>query len=1291
MRKSASMEATVWLARYREFFSLWAASGYADVEALNEATTALRSLLERSPEHAAEVEQIAAVACFASRRGQVPQAIASLAKCGLEADSMAAPEARPRHAAAILLLSLAEAELHAQRRMAGLDALRRLERRLGQAKADDVFSCWIRGRMHALLAELHELGREQEQARTAHAAALKDITPLLEDEGKREAFLQSWAKALSEQEDVGPRPEILDEIAVLELRNLASASAIGLARSTMAGGSMLERAAAARNALRMIETCGTPPDLSPFEVIPIIGSLPPGEALEFSDALIATIDQQRRRFEQGEIPAGFTDPDAIARVRMAQQRQAELLERQQAVFEVATTIGVAEAQRAAGDAPQAEQAAIDAIKRAMQTRLGGPQVAALGFGFAIVAERDRAAAERFMEAFLMALAATIDTDPAFFAAPRIRALFDRPIAIATSIVLEQLGNGDDARARRRASAMLDLLRRPDPPPADMLTGTPGETDEDEARVRPLLAAADMLGRIRAGLRSHKDTIALVSHAVDNHVAFLVLRSDDHPLETFVAGPEYQAASAALERAAYVAIRTKADKKQAAQAALIAAGRQAFETLPAPLQQAIREHRTLLFAPDFHGHQDVVPFELMHDGDAFLGVTRIMARYTSLAHLATSLDTRVQPPRRQRALVAAAPVAEGYDALDLAPREQQDIVATLTEHGFDAPSIDPMRLSAAFFTDRLAYVDVLHVSAHGESGADLEWLVLPRGRRLVVDDLLQNPQYRMPFVYLNTCNLGQTRYLGAGVSRGLAYTLAELGAPAVIAHTKPVSDEAALRLAAAFYEGIADRNVGDALLEARQALCDAGEASAWASAVLIGDPWHHIVVEQAPPAIDLASDVLDAYFGVNTEDDIKANAWSAASVELSRREAPRLEAAMGLVESVSALQDLDDDVEADALEDAIAVADTLHHLPARALLRLIRASHADEQGVSHEAVDLLQDAIRYLAPLAAFEPQWAPALAGVRGKLGTQRASASGLEMQAHLPPGMEDDGSMDQIMEALLGAQQAAEEQYGRATTRDEERDADDIAWNAVVMGHPNRFEDMPESVEFVEVVARKLARRGYLPASAMQHAPAMLAGLLRHLWDTQKLTYLGQDFAEGQAGAVCALLEDIRAHWSPPDGQAWYPLVASVPTQVDELLAFIDGLEWETIYQHLDPRMDALAEELTALLAKVQQEHPEALAGCAAYVSGVVMAKNTFSPLDGSVPESIGERLTRVYHALARDNESHFFAYLTKGFEKVATREMDELARWRMEPKGGRAVREEIGAPKKRTKAKQARKRREG
>jgi hypothetical protein len=374
-------------------------------------------------------------------------------------------------------------------------------------------------------------------------------------------------------------------------------------------------------------------------------------------------------------------------------------------------------------------------------------------------------------------------------------------------------------------------------------------------------------------------------------------------------------------------------------------------------------------------------------------------------MASTLDTRVLSSPRWRALVTAAPVVEGYDRLDMAALEQEEIASTLEQHGFDVPAIDAERLSAGFYTERLAYVDVLHVSGHGESGADLEWLVLPGRRRLVVDDLLKSPQYRVPFVYLNTCNLGQTRYLGAGVSRGLAYSFAELGAPAVVAHTSPVSDSVALRLAIAFYDGIIERSVGEALLGARHALLNDGEAPwTWASTILLGDPDHSVVGKRTPDLRDLASDVLDAYMTVATSRSNQIAAMMAALEALRERENPRIEAALGVVRTLADVHDLRDPVQAAALDRAIGVSDALGHLPSRALLRFVKAVKAVDSETRNQ-VALFDDAIHYLSPLAAFEPAWNNVLRQAREKLAVERSSEKGLAIHSISPSSRSVTGS----------------------------------------------------------------------------------------------------------------------------------------------------------------------------------------------------------------------------------------------------------------------------------------------
>ncbi len=167
MRKPPTKEAEVWLVQYTAAFRRWAGSAYHDVGSLAEAADALQLLLERCPDCAPEIERLASIACFASRRGNVPHLIMKLAKCGLEAAAMVVGEKRSSKPSAILLLSLAEAELIAERRLEGLEALRRLKSRLDAAPVDDALGPWIIGRMHVLLGGLHELGLEQEQSRHA--------------------------------------------------------------------------------------------------------------------------------------------------------------------------------------------------------------------------------------------------------------------------------------------------------------------------------------------------------------------------------------------------------------------------------------------------------------------------------------------------------------------------------------------------------------------------------------------------------------------------------------------------------------------------------------------------------------------------------------------------------------------------------------------------------------------------------------------------------------------------------------------------------------------------------------------------------------------------------------------------------------------------------------------------------------------------------------------------------------------------------------------------------------------
>src|SRR5438445_7124622 len=95
--------------------------------------------------------------------------------------------------------------------------------------------------------------------------------------------------------------------------------------------------------------------------------------------------------------------------------------------------------------------------------------------------------------------------------------------------------------------------------------------------------------------------------------------------------------------------------------------------------------------------------------------------------------------------------------------------------------------------------------------------------------------------------------------------------------------------------------------------------------------------------------------------------------------------------------------------------------------------------------------------------------------------------------------------------------------------------------------------------------------------------------------------------------------------------------------------------------KLQSLAEET---VADVHARHSTALPSATAWVMGTINQKNVFSPLDGSVPEDIGERFTGIYERLERSAEGRYFPWLAEGFGAVRERPLDELQRWKMEIK---------------------------
>ncbi len=263
--------------------------------------------------------------------------------------------------------------------------------------------------------------------------------------------------------------------------------------------------------------------------------------------------------------------------------------------------------------------------------------------------------------------------------------------------------------------------------------------------------------------------------------------------------------------------------------------------------------------------------------------------------------------------------------------------------------------------------------------------------------------------------------------------------------------------------------------------------------------------------------------------------------------------------------------------------------------------------------------------------------------------------------GSPADPQMDAIMNILQGvySQQAKE---NPTALRTPERSIDDAVWNAVVMGHPNRFSDMPEVFSVGQTVATKLLTLNALPPLAAPYAPVILSGLLNFLWRSQNLAYLDPEMARGQAGTLKVAIATIAKDWAPPTGQPWFRALGEFPLAVDATLGKLESLSYEAVYQHLDPEMQKLQGVATLALSGVAKKHQAVTPAAMAWLLGTVVQKNVFSPLDGSVPETYSDRLNKIYDTLERSAEGAFMPWLASGFQAVRENEMDELQRWKAE-----------------------------
>jgi CHAT domain-containing protein len=635
-----------------------------------------------------------------------------------------------------------------------------------------------------------------------------------------------------------------------------------------------------------------------------------------------------------------------------------------------------------------------------------------------------------------------------------------------------------------------------------------------------LFAGDRLGRVAFAIKNRSDAgqvLLLVFQSVGEATFFICVGGDAET--SVIATRPSAAAHEALRR--LIAGADDALLRQTRDVQLEALGRRTFDALPSSVRERILRASTIIAIPDFSAGQDRIPIELMHDGSAFLGVSRVISRCLSLSHALRVLEPPLVPVvPGQRALCISVASPPGFPELRFADAEIGSLRDVLYPE-WDAECLSGSQVNPSDVLELAPLTNVLHVACHGDASAGSEALVMGDGARLKALDIATRHRLRC-LTYLNACSLGSGRYVGGGVSRGVAYAFARAGSPAVLSNILPIEDEYAAALAASFYLEAHKHDIGEALRRARRHLAERVSAAHWSTTVLIGNPFQQLN-GQIPEYVDQTA-LMFAGAPLPTPERLQmARSWSAKHPE-DARVAAAIEFSLAL-----------DDANAPQLESAAETAREIGHDigEAHCLAALVDAYR--DAGDPAKLADTLRREVAALAPLRG---AWGPAHTShreARAKLDTLDPTFEPRSLQTfRFKSGMTVNDRSDPVVDRFLRIQEAMDEHEhhwrGEPRLIVPDLDADSLAHNAVVWGFIYDLHGNGAEAAYAWKLAERIAWRGLLPHEATPNTQRILAGLLHFLWGKQRVTHLDSWMAQAHTEVTRIAITRVAMAWQPPE-----------------------------------------------------------------------------------------------------------------------------------------------------------------
>ncbi|WP_242888457.1 CHAT domain-containing protein [Actinomadura litoris] len=277
-------------------------------------------------------------------------------------------------------------------------------------------------------------------------------------------------------------------------------------------------------------------------------------------------------------------------------------------------------------------------------------------------------------------------------------------------------------------------------------------------------------------------------------------------------------------------------------------------------------------------ESVVPWDLLHDGTDFLGLTQDLGQGSIVRKLPVSGR---EVGRIERALIVGDPLGDQ----PMARSEAEHVAKWLTERGTECTLLLGARATLVSVVKQLRATsfDLLHYCGHvsltskpADSGLMLHGREILNEAALRIATMAGAP----PVVFVNGCQ-------SARPIANLCLSFLTMGAKVVVGTRAEVSERSAKLFAEEFYQRLLeDQTAGSAVRRARHALLNEADAG-WASFLLYSNPGVHIT-GGAPPAAPAPP-----------AEEEGQTSYSDAAIELLRRAYVVAESS-GLVTSVELL-------------------------------------------------------------------------------------------------------------------------------------------------------------------------------------------------------------------------------------------------------------------------------------------------------------------------------------------------------------------------------------------------------